>query len=237
MFKYYLFFYPLIVLAVFTIPVTVRFMYNRHRADDHLMVYWRPFGLIPLGKLEIPVITLHFEGLQPIVELLGELEAIHQRPIIKKNLKIRSKSLPWYKLPKIISITPEVGVAMYKVIYINKKLMRNIRCKKLYWQTEFGFRDASLTGLTAGSLWAFKNMVYQFMASNMKMNPRKDTLEVLPNFERPGFQLDFDCIVSMRLGHIIIAGSRVMLLVISLAMKTVQMKGVKAWQKIIQLNH
>ncbi len=235
MLRYYLYIYLVIILLVLTIPITLRFKCSRHKEDAHLTVCWRPFGLTPLWKLELPVVKLKFDGLAPILKIIGELEAVHQKPVVKKEAEI--KPSPWYKFPKIVKLTPALTMAFFKMVSINKKFLKHVYCKKFYWRTEFGFDDASLTGFTAGMLWAVKSIVYRVLSININMNPDKDRLRVVPNFEQPGLRLDFDCILAVRLGHIIIAGLRILALVIPFVFKTVQLKGVRVWQKIIQLNH
>ncbi len=234
MFEYYFLIIPVITLIAIIMPISVRLRYSRHASNDHFMVYYRPFHYIPMFKLELPIIQLRFQGLEPYLKIFGELEGINQKPVVKSEVKVTKP--PWYKLPKILNLTPEYLVAGAKLVTINRNLLSRVGCLKLQWDTEFGFKDASITGITAGTLWAGKSLLVQQISRSIKMGHQVIKLNVTPNYDKPGLRIEFDCILRVRLGYIIIAGVRVLKLIVSLII-TSQTKGVSVWQRITQLNH
>ena len=235
MFKYFVYIIPVILLIlIILMPVSIRLRYSRRSSDDHFMVYYCPFHNITMFKLEIPIVQLRFQGLEPYLKLFGELEGISPKPVVKSEVKV--KTPPWYKLPKILNLTPEYIVAGTKLVTINKDLLNRVACLKLQWETDFGFKDASITGITAGTLWAAKSLLVKQISRSIKMGHRVIKFNVTPNYAKPGLSVDFDCILRVRLGYIIIAGVRVLKLIMSLII-TSQTKGVSVWQRITQLNH
>ncbi|MBO8168310.1 MAG: DUF2953 domain-containing protein [Thermoanaerobacteraceae bacterium] len=236
MLKYYIFLiFILIATLVVLMPVTVRLRFSRDRADDHLVVYWRPFNLIPMGKMEIPLVQLRFDGFKPYLEILGEFELLRQKPVVKKEVEV--KQAPWYQLPKIIQLTPELLVAAVHLASISRWFLRHVHCLAFQWKTEVGFADASATGIAVGALWAFKNLVLQQLVKYIRISPESNRINVIPDFNNPGLRTDFDCILTVRFGYIIIAGLRVLKVGLSLIKSFMQVKGVKVWRKIIQFNH
>ena len=85
---------------------------------------------------------------------------------------------------------------------IIEKLLKLVVCEKLYWKTKFGSEDAALTGALVGLLWAFKTLLMNQLKRRIFSTGTLD-IEVKPIFGSNQFEIDFQCIFSIRLGNVI----------------------------------
>ena len=75
--------------------------------------------------------------------------------------------------------------------------------------TKIGTGDAAVTSLTIGVFYAFFSLVKRILDQNYHLQNSK--LVVLPYFQGLLFDLDLDCIINFRFGHIIITGLKMLL--------------------------
>jgi len=75
-------------------------------------------------------------------------------------------------------------------------------------QANIGTGDAAATALICGGTFAFFYTFAYFLKE--KYNLQNQQIVVVPNFQRPYMDLDLDCIINFKLGHIIIAGMKVL---------------------------
>ena len=85
---------------------------------------------------------------------------------------------------------------------IIEKLLKLVVCEKLCWKTKFGSEDAALTGALVGLLWAFKTLIMNQLKRRIFSTGTLD-IEVKPIFGSNQFEIDFQCIFSIRLGNVI----------------------------------
>ena len=71
-----------------------------------------------------------------------------------------------------------------------------------------GTGDAASTALTIGSCYAFFTFISRYLYRNYQL--QKSKLHILPDFTGPFFDLDLDCIINFKFGHIIIAGLKLL---------------------------
>jgi hypothetical protein len=84
--------------------------------------------------------------------------------------------------------------------YLNKK----IKIKKLVWTTEVGLGDAGLNGLTCGYLWIIKSLILSSLLNNKEYE--EINVNVIPNYTDSILNINFDCIIKLKLVYIINAG-------------------------------
>lgn len=72
----------------------------------------------------------------------------------------------------------------------------------MFWKTKFGSEDAALTGALVGILWAFKSLLMNQLKRRIFSMGTLD-IEVKPIFGSNQFEIDFQCIFSIRLGNVI----------------------------------
>ncbi|MGE5560040.1 MAG: DUF2953 domain-containing protein [Chloroflexota bacterium] len=100
-------------------------------------------------------------------------------------------------------------------------LMSAVFIRRLSLAVEFGTGDAALTGLTAGAIWAVFGSSRCLVPGLLRFARGEPRLFLTPRFDRTGLRIRFSCIFSLRVGHIIVAGSKLVRLSI---------KGVTAWR-------
>jgi hypothetical protein len=190
-----------IMLLLYLMPVAVSIDVNRDNENDKITIGLKTlYGLLKL-KTEIPFLMLTFENGKPVLKYKVELA----------NRK-RSKLLA--RFTKLMSLDEGEGMYKayrnnkYKIISITKYLSAKIRIRDLYLKLSIGTGDAAATGLLYGILWIVLGSVMTYTRSCFNINEPRIT--VVPIFGNVQFIVDFSCIISMKLGHIINAGIRAM---------------------------
>lgn len=85
--------------------------------------------------------------------------------------------------------------------FIFKKALAYTVVEKINWQSRVGGRDAMWAALHVGLLWAVKGLVMTFIARNSRLEQVK--LAVEPDFQSPELNSQINCILKMRIVHII----------------------------------
>lgn len=100
-----------------------------------------------------------------------------------------------------------VRIKKIKNIYIDNKktiqyFLKKYEIVKLEWKTEYGFKDAAITGITNGLLWSIKNTVVGMLLNNT--SAKDINISVIPDFKEKKFKMDFNCIIKIKTAYIII---------------------------------
>jgi len=82
-------------------------------------------------------------------------------------------------------------------------ILRRTKVTALSWQTSLGTGDAASTALLCGFLWSLKGTALGLLQSRTKVSEKNVVMAVLPSFKECKFQIFFQCILSMRVVHII----------------------------------
>lgn len=74
--------------------------------------------------------------------------------------------------------------------------------------SRIGTGDAATTAMTIGGCYVFFTIVSRYLYRHYQL--QKSKLDMLPYFSGPLFDLDLDCIMNFKFGHIIIAGLKLL---------------------------
>jgi hypothetical protein len=85
-----------------------------------------------------------------------------------------------------------------------KLINSKIHISSLNVYSQIGAKDAAHTALIIGSLFALFSMVSYYLKQNYHL--QKYNINILPNFQGSYFDMNMDCIIDFKIGHIIIAG-------------------------------
>ncbi|WP_378955533.1 DUF2953 domain-containing protein [Pelosinus sp. sgz500959] len=85
-----------------------------------------------------------------------------------------------------------------------KNIIKALHCERLYWKTSYGSEDAALTGIMSGMLWTIKALLLTNLEKQVVFRA-KPVIHVHPIFGHNHFEVDFQCIFSIRLGNVITA--------------------------------
>jgi len=85
-----------------------------------------------------------------------------------------------------------------------------VRLERFIWHTFIGFDDAAETGIVAGAVWALKGIIMATFINNLKVTGPKD-LRVITNFDRDILKTEIDCLISVWIGYVLVAGLKMLL--------------------------
>ena len=88
-----------------------------------------------------------------------------------------------------------------QTFFILKKALAYTVVEKIDWKSRVGGRDAMWTALHTGLLWAVKGLIMTLLARNSRLEQVE--LAVEPDFQRPELNSQINCILKMRIVHII----------------------------------
>jgi len=198
----------LIFFLSFFIKLDLQVEYLKDNENDHLRVGFKMLqGLIGY-KVKIPVIDWRGYGLNPSIRMKSEWKA---SPGSEREEEIEAGILFPYLIGKIPPLHKIHFIAL-RLLRINGWILKHVKCKKFLWKTRLGFKDPAFTGISAGMLWIVKDYLYRKLRGNVKEMLDKPEIQVLPNFEEKRLQTQLNCIFTLTLGHIIIAGIRLVIL-------------------------
>lgn len=174
---------------------------HRIGEDDYIEIKLELlFNLIRL-KYKIPYIDIIFKR------------------ILKPGIKVKTK-LDTKKKSGVLKTKNVFGLGDLKEAYRNIKkihllyekpmnyILSKTNIKYLNWETKIGLDDAAFTAIAAGIIWTLKSNVLSFISS--KIVPKSINLYVTPSYSKTIFEMNFDCIIRMKIANIIIAGAKIL---------------------------
>jgi Protein of unknown function (DUF2953). len=81
-------------------------------------------------------------------------------------------------------------------------VVNSLSCERLHWKIKYGSDDAALTGLIGGAFWAFKGMLVTVLKQRFVFTSHPK-IAITPVFGQACFEVEFQCIFSLRLGKVI----------------------------------
>lgn len=198
----------LIIIGIFLFIILysnckIAINYTRYDGDDIITMNFTALYGIFKYTTKIPLIDLvkgHDEI--PALEVKSEVELGQNERYIGDDKSI----VNMYEIEKIIN--------KYKSLYIRyKTLLTHIRKKliisNISWSTEFGASDAAETAIIIGVIWTIKSGLISLLCN--KYNLLDIFVNVVPNYNIKIFKTSIDCIFSIKLGNIINAGLKTLL--------------------------
>jgi hypothetical protein len=178
--------------------------YKRNGVNDYISVNVYTVKKLVAYQMEVPVIKLvESKGLSWIestIKTVQSQDTTHrkrEKRFMKKTAKIYSKH------PKKLKYAIK-ELHYYTQMYcrVIDKVLQSAICEKFYWKTVYGSEDAANTGIVAGLLWTGKVFVINRLKRHIVCG-EKPIIAVNPIFGRRQFDVDFQCIFSIRLGNVI----------------------------------
>jgi len=195
----------ILFILIYFSTVRIKIEYKRKKENDmiHIEVkIW--FGLITL-RYQIPMLQVRslFDGVK--VERKVDPMAGNTKPVGRKKFWLTPSIIQRY-FQKIRLLR----IRVHDLNEIAKKTMKYFICENLQWNTRVGVGDAAATGVVTGLVWGIKTtflgMVFHFIT--LKTIPQ---INVVPAFRSETVDTHFHCILRFKIGHAIIAGTRIML--------------------------
>ncbi|WP_217586989.1 DUF2953 domain-containing protein [Lentibacillus saliphilus] len=80
-------------------------------------------------------------------------------------------------------------------------ILQRVRFKKWDWYTQFGLREADVTGFAVGGIWAIKYMIVGYMSQFAQFS-KHPHIAVVPQYDRTYLSTQLNCMFSMTMGQI-----------------------------------
>ncbi len=197
----YVLFAVLVILTfLHFMPIVVRMDVRKDNENDKITIGLKTFyGLLKLNT-EIPFLEIVLENGRPGLKYKIEV-----------SNKKRNKLLA--RFTKLLNM--EEGGGVYKAYKRNKSkiipafkyITRKTEVNDLNLRLSIGTGDAAATGILYGVSWIVIGNIMTLTRCYLKVyEPR---IVVIPIFSKVQLSIDFSCIISLKLGHIINAGIRV----------------------------
>ncbi|MGY4689217.1 DUF2953 domain-containing protein [Salibacterium sp. K-3] len=192
----------LFILCFLTVvtPVTVRlhFQYAQKKQDILMRVsFWHIF----YKKIDLPVLSLEEETGSIVAKEKTGTNLGEAREKERKETPQELQS-QWQALSVWLRHLDDMRPLFFS--FLNKW-----KIKRFSWKTRFGTGDAAWTGLLSGLSWSVKQTAAGLLSAVMQMTCRPE-VDVSPDFQNRQFETELTCMVTVRLGHAIITGIRVM---------------------------
>lgn len=202
----------LFVVTFMLVPFHFRLAYHRKEADDYIIIDTTALGKMIRYRLTIPIAELikgkNFPWLQAEIQSRGGKTVSH---IESEQAKGRAwLYFTWGhpqevhgKIEKIIDLLHDYADFM-------RWVTEKVHFERLYWVTRVGFEDAAVTAIAVGTYWAVKSYIISALWHKHDHASFSPIVKVMPIYNQEIFHTDFECIFSVRLGHIIGAGIRLL---------------------------
>lgn len=192
----------LLVVSVllYAMPIFVSLEVKRVKENDSIVIGVKTcYGLVKFNT-EIPFLEIVFKD---------------GKPALKYKLEVadRKRSKLFARFTKLLSA--EEGGRLYDILkgkkhsiisalrYISGKII----VRDFNLRLTLGTGDAAETGILYGAAWILIGNIMALTASHI--NIKEPRIAVIPVFNRVQLNIHFSCIITMRLGHIINTGIRV----------------------------
>jgi len=111
----------------------------------------------------------------------------------------------WKNVKDIFKISKQIHLLSdweQQTFYIFKKALVYTVIEKMIWQSRVGGGDAMLAALHTGLMWTIKGLTIIFLGNISRL--KKVQIAVEPDYLSAEFESQIDCILKMRIVHIII---------------------------------
>jgi len=203
----------LFILLCWLLPLHFRLYYGRQYADDHFVISATALGSLIHYQLRIPVSQIAArKKLLPWVETEIESRGGESET---HALEEQKKGRIWllYALHNFEGVQKEIDRVM---VLLNdyadfmRWVTNKIQIEHLYWVSRIGLEDAAETAILVGGCWTIKSYIAAALWHRHRCTRARPFIRVYPVYNQKVFCTDFECIFSIRLGHIIGAGIRLM---------------------------
>jgi len=188
----------LFLILLICSAIDIRIILFKDNCNDEIVIeFIALYGLIKY-KREYPLLSLKLMKEDMPVELRQESEANFTNKHLNEDVNI-------FKLEDIIKKVKLSNKLLKKYNKVFKYIIRKVSWKILILETEVGFDDAAITGFIVGILNIINSNILAYL-ENKKYNFKRICLNAKPNFNSNVINMTLNCIFSLRIGYIIIAG-------------------------------
>lgn len=114
------------------------------------------------------------------------------------------------KVKNLEEVLKRVYCTYEDVVPIIKYFQHKFKITNLKWITQIGLDDAAITAVTTGVLWNIKMQLYIILVRYLLVEDFN--IDIKPIYNKKVLDIDFYCIIRLKIVYIIIAGLKVKLL-------------------------
>lgn len=197
----------LFIIFIIFVPVKLILHYRKNHKDDLLTIKIaaKPFFQ---KEIKIPKILFKIKKNQPALEV--EIENFNESTL-GQNKEMIGDDIDDFSLLEAISHFKDILHKIkdfYHTYYPPVHyIMEKTICQWFEWNTEVGNHNPAVTGIATGLLWNIESQIIGFLSHTIQFTQEHPPrILVTPDFKKPKFYIQLDCIFTIKLGHIIKAG-------------------------------
>lgn len=199
-----------ILLLLYLMPIAISIDVSKNNKDEKITVGLNTlYGLIKL-KTEIPFFIITIENGKPALKYKIEFAN-------KKRNRLLAGFTKLFSMKEGESLYKTYKNAKTKVVPVFKYIIKKIEIKKFVLKLSMGTGDAAATAVLYGAAWIVVGNVMTLTRSYLKVN--NPQIVIVPIFSQVELCIDFSCIISLKVGHIINAGIKAIPVLLSCARK------------------
>lgn len=199
----------LIIIFLFILlysKIKVEINFKQYDKDDILIISITVFYGIFTYKKQIPFMDFIKENDgEPALEIKSQSKENENLISDKESIVDINEIKNIFKKYKKLYIKYKKYVIPFKK-YIEKKMI----FKSIYWNSEVGLGNADETAILTGIIWSIKSTFISLISNSYNL---LDTfINVTPNYNTNTIKTHINCIFTIKLGHIINAGVKTLLI-------------------------
>ncbi len=191
----------LLIIVISDLKIKVIVLKDDQQEEIALTIY-ALYGLIKY-RLALPFIKLlRDKNLLDSLNLNTDIK-VGQQKLVKDK---QEEDLNFSEVKELY----QKGIRFYKrynqsIQYIHSHIIIN----EIAWYTEVGLEDAAITAISTGFFWMIKSNLLVLL--NKNFNAKEIHVNVIPYYGGYKFHTSLNCIITLKLGHIIIAGYKIII--------------------------
>ncbi|ATU27750.1 MULTISPECIES: DUF2953 domain-containing protein [Bacillus amyloliquefaciens group] len=148
---------------------------------------------------------VRFKKTLPVIKVNSEDASIDVKQDTKSEMKGQKKEKKKITYEDVKQSIHRIEMILHQVFQmrqIGASFLAGVRVTKFEWVTVIGIKDAAVTGIAAGGLWAVKGALTAMLYDHLRFI-HKPVCEVIPSFQVPASKTHLQCIFFFRFGHLI----------------------------------
>ena len=192
------------MFLLFYSKIYVAIKYKRNGSNDYIAIDVYTFKRILTYSMQVPMIKI--DDINNSLWLNSKIETGENQAKThsKREKRFVRKIVRFYMLHpgKLRHIISKVHNYMRLYCKVMEKFIHSLHCEQLHWKTVYGSEDAAVTGIVTGMLWTVKSLIITRLKKHVIVK-NKPVFTVKSIFGHNHFNVDFQCIFSIRLGNVI----------------------------------
>ncbi|KPU28117.1 hypothetical protein TR13x_01910 [Caloranaerobacter sp. TR13] len=192
-----LLFFILLILILLYAPISIEIGFYRKNNNNNLEIKVTPIYGISKIQISIPMAKLINYNRKLALRVKNKIE-IGQK---EKDILIE-KNIITYK--QLVSIYENYKRKRKYIIELSNYIIEKLEIEKIVWISNVGTTDVFLDAIVTGILLQIKSFALFYLINKKEI--KKIKFVVCPSYQSNKFEIVFNCIIKVKLVHIIIAG-------------------------------